>query len=128
MAGLRPLENGVASDELGYYKVGFRYAPQAFGGLSRENFVRAGRAEGVDFNAGFRAFHLYKSARRFRRGGDLPFAADADANMIVLHHPVLLEDAEAIDQVVRCVRRLRRWAEDIEKLGADEGHRQAWAE
>jgi perosamine synthetase len=128
VTGLRPLENAAASDEPGYYKVGFRYDPQAFGGLSRENFVRAARAEGVDFNAGFRAFHLYKSARRFRRGGDLRFAAAADADMVVLHHPVLLEDAEAIEQVVRCVLRLRRWAEDIEKLSAGEGYRRAWSE
>ena len=114
--GLRPLVNNVASDRPGYYKLGFRYDPQAFGGLSREKFVRAARAEGVEFNVGFRAFNLCKSARRFRRGSDLSLAAAADANMVVLHHPVLLEDVEAIHQVVRCVSRLRRWAEDIERL------------
>lgn len=115
--GLHPLVNSIVSDEPGYYKLGFRYDPQAFGGLSREKFVRAARAEGVEFNAGFQAFHLYKSARRFRRGSDLSFAAGAAANMVVLHHPVLLEDVKAINQVVRCVFRLRRWAEDIERHG-----------
>lgn len=117
LAGLRPLVNSVSADKPGYYKLGFQYNPQAFGGLSREKFVRAARAEGVEFNAGFRAFHLCKSARRFRTGSDLSFAAVADANMLVLHHPVLLEDVKAVDQVVHCVFKLRRWAEEIERLG-----------
>jgi len=113
--GLRPLSNLGASAAPGYYKLGFRYDPAAFGGLSREKFVRAARAEGVEFNAGFRAFQFCRSARRFRAGGDLTESAAADAGVLVLHHPVLLEGGEALEQVTRCVRRLGHWAGDIER-------------
>jgi len=113
--GLRPLSNRAAGAEPGYYKLGFRYDPAAFGGLSRDKFVRAARAEGVEFNAGFRAFHLSRSARRFRRHGELTQASAADAGMIVLHHPALLEGDEALEQVALCVRRLRQWAGEIER-------------
>jgi perosamine synthetase len=112
--GLRPLSNR-AEAEPGYYKLGFRYDPAGFGGLSRAKFVRAARAEGVEFNAGFRAFHLCRSARRFRAAGDLTQASAADARMLVLHHPALLEGGEALEQVARCVRRLRHWAGEIER-------------
>ncbi|MCA1616172.1 MAG: perosamine synthetase, partial [Acidobacteria bacterium] len=60
-------------------------------------------------------FHFCRSARRYRAGGDLTQAAAADAGMLVLHHPVLLEGGEALGQVARCVRRLRLWAGEIER-------------
>ena len=100
----------------GYYKVGFQYDPVSFGGLSRDKFVRAARADGIEFNVGYRAFHLTRSSRRFRKVGDLAITTAADANMLVLHHPVLLEGEEALDQVVRCVQRIRNWAAAIEQI------------
>jgi hypothetical protein len=39
----------------------------------------------------------------------------ADANMLALHHPALLEGAESIDQVTRVVHRIRAWANSIKK-------------
>ena len=117
VTGLRPLMNQVAASP-GYYKLGFQYDPAGFGGLSRQKFVRAARAEGVEFNAGFRAFHLCRSSRRFRHIGDLTEATSADARMVVLHHPVLLEADEALGQVICCIRRLRHWAEAIEQQPA----------
>lgn len=113
VTGLRLLDNRITSTSPGYYKLGFRYEPEGFSGLSRERFIQAARAEGIDFNAGFRAFHLCRSSRRFRKAGDLAEAARADAHMLVLHHPVLLEGDEALDQVVRCVQQLVHWGAEI---------------
>lgn len=70
VTGLRLLANRISSTSPGYYKLGFRYEPEGFRGLSRERFVQAARAEGIDFNGGFRAFHLCRSSRRFRKAGD----------------------------------------------------------
>ncbi|HKQ75203.1 MAG TPA: DegT/DnrJ/EryC1/StrS family aminotransferase [Blastocatellia bacterium] len=111
--GLRLLRNRAAQASPGYYKIGFQYDEAEFGALSRESFVRAAQAEGVEFNNGFRAFHLCRSSKRFRKVGELAEAALADANMLILHHPVLLESDEALDQVVDCVQKLRRWTEAI---------------
>ncbi|HZS10192.1 MAG TPA: DegT/DnrJ/EryC1/StrS family aminotransferase [Blastocatellia bacterium] len=112
--GLRPLMNRAASATPGYYKLGFQYDPENFGGLSREKFVRAARAEGIDFNAGFRAFHLCRSSRHFRQTASQA-ATSADAGMVVLHHPILLEGDQGVDQVARCVQKIRLWAEAIEQ-------------
>ena len=114
VTGLRFLVNRVSSTSPGYYKLGFRYDPGEFSGLSRDLFARAARAEGIEFNAGFRAFHRCRSARRFRKVGDLRVSTLADENMLVLHHPVLLEGEEALEQVVFCVEKLKHWAAEIE--------------
>jgi len=113
LAGFRLLTNRAAPASPGYYKIGFRYNAAEFGALSREKFVRAAQAEGIEFNNGFRALHLCRSPRRFRMVGDLAEAALADANMLILHHPVLLEGDEALDQVVGCIQKLGRWTEAI---------------
>jgi perosamine synthetase len=113
VSGLRLLDNRDSSVFPGYYKLGFQYDRDGFDGLSREMFVRAARAEGVDFNAGFRALHLCRSSRRFRKAGELAVAALADSNMLVLHHPALLAGDEAIDQIARCIHKIRAWADSI---------------
>jgi dTDP-4-amino-4,6-dideoxygalactose transaminase len=113
ISGLRLLDNRGSSVFPGYYKVGFQYDPNEFDGLSRDLFVQATRAEGIEFNAGFRAFHLCRSSRRFRKTSELAVATIADANMAILHHPALLEGDEAIDQITRCVHRIRTWADSI---------------
>src|SRR5215475_610292 len=113
--GLRLLDNRETSAFPGYYKLGFQYDAGGFDGLSREMFAQAARAEGIEFNVGFRAFHLCRSSRRFRKAGALSFATIADANMLALHHPALLEGDEAIDQVMRGIHRIRAWADPIKK-------------
>src|SRR5262249_4679498 len=116
ISGLRPLDNRELPVFPGYYKLGFQYDSDGFDGLSRELFVQAARAEGIEFNAGFRAFHLCRSSRRFRKAGELTVTTVADANMLVLHHPALLEGDEAIDQVTCCIHRIRAWANSIKKV------------
>jgi dTDP-4-amino-4,6-dideoxygalactose transaminase len=116
VSGLRLLNNRSSSVFPGYYKLGFQYAADEFDGLSREMFVRSARAEGIEFNVGFRAFHLCRSSRRFRKAGELTAATMADANMLVLHHPALLAGDEAIDQITRCVYRIRSRADSLKKI------------
>jgi dTDP-4-amino-4,6-dideoxygalactose transaminase len=118
VSGLRLLYNRGASVFPGYYKLGFQYDPGEFGALSRDPFAQAARAEGIEFKAGFRAFHLCRSSRRFRKAGELAVATMADSNMLVLHHPALLAGDEAIDQVARCVRKVRAWAGSIKNAVA----------
>src|SRR5262245_3329794 len=115
VSGIRLLNNRESSVFPGYYKLGFQYDSNEFDGLPRDMFVQAARAEGIEFNAGFRALHLCRSSRRFRKSGALTVATIADENMLVLHHPALLEGDEAIDHVTRCAHRIRAWAESIKQ-------------
>lgn len=118
ISGLSLLDNRGAAVFPGYYKLGFQYDPGEFDGLSRDSFAQAARAEGIEFNGGFRALHLCRSSRRFRKTGELAVATMADSNMLALHHPALLSGDEAIDQIARCVRKIRVWADAIKNATA----------
>ncbi|MCX7406741.1 MAG: aminotransferase class V-fold PLP-dependent enzyme [Planctomycetales bacterium] len=113
MAGLRPLQLPTNELSPAYYKVGFQYRAEEFGGLPRELFVKSLRAEGVAFDTGFHGLHLIHAKRRFRAADDLIEATRADAGMLTLHHPVLLESAEAIDEIALAVRKVRDGAAEI---------------
>lgn len=119
IAGLRPLRNQLSAALPGYYKLGFQYDAAGFAGLSRALFVQAAKAEGIEFNVGFRAFHLCRSSRRWRKPGALTEAERADANMLVLHHPILLGTDEAIDQLIKGIYKISSGAEVIKALEAN---------
>jgi dTDP-4-amino-4,6-dideoxygalactose transaminase len=105
---LRIFQNAAHDVEPGHYKLGLQYSPTAFNGLSRDDFAAAMRAEGVALDPGFRALHLIHSSRRFRKVGDLPNATDADARVLTLHHPVLLESEDTLDRVIEAIRKVQR--------------------
>ena len=104
---LAAIRSTAPHDVPAFYKLGFRYDPAAFG-LSREAFVRAMRAAGVAFDAGFKALHVGRSPSRFRAAGDLANATAAHERCVILHHPVLsgtAEDAERVAAAVNAVYR-----------------------
>ena len=111
--GLTPLQ--LPTDELRatYYKVGFRFQADDFNGLSRDRFAQAMRAEGIAIDAGFRGLHLIHASRRFRAADDLHEASRADAEMLTLHHPVLLEGESAIEVIGLAVDKIHEWAAEI---------------
>lgn len=99
LPGLTPFDCG---DTSAYYKLGFFLDPEAMG-LSRERFVKALRAEGVAFDAGFRALHVGRARSRYRTSGPLPNAERAGNRVVILHHPVLgLGEAE-VEQVAKAM-------------------------
>jgi dTDP-4-amino-4,6-dideoxygalactose transaminase len=111
--GLRPLFNRASDSSPGYYKLGFQFDAEQFGGLSRARFVAAARAEGIAFDEGFAALHVGRSPNRFRPGGDLAEATRAHPSMVLLHHPVLSGSAADVDEVAAAVHKLRVYAEKL---------------
>lgn len=111
--GLIPFANAPGDSHPDYYKHGLQYDSRAFAGLSRDQFAAAVRAEGIALDPGFRALHKTHSSRRFRAAGDLPCATRADSGVLVLHHPVLLENESALSEVVAAVDRVRQFAPEI---------------
>lgn len=87
------------SNHPAFYKVGFWYDPAAYVGLPRDRFCQALRAEGIPFDPGFAALHQIHARRRFRAIGELPTAARACAQVVMLHHPLLLEGTVAVEQI-----------------------------
>jgi dTDP-4-amino-4,6-dideoxygalactose transaminase len=105
--GLRPFVNNLPDSRPAYYKLGFFFDEEAFG-LSRDLFVKAVRAEGVAFDAGFRALHVGRAAGRYRTAGPLPHAESAGRTVVGLHHPVLSLGEADVEQVAAAVRKTYR--------------------
>ncbi|MCC7421873.1 MAG: aminotransferase class V-fold PLP-dependent enzyme [Planctomycetaceae bacterium] len=116
--GFRPFLSNSADSRPGYYKLGVQYDPRAFGGLSRDTFARAVRAEGVALDPGFRALHSTHSRRRYRAVGELTNATEAGRNVLTLHHPVLLESEQMLDAIGIAIRKVARHADQLLALPA----------
>ena len=113
---LRPLVDAYSSphgDRPAFFKVGLQFDPQRTMGLSRDNFSQAMRAENVAIDSGFRSLHRIHSKRRFRAVGELLNANLCDEHVLVLHHPVLLEDDEARQQIYDSAARIFRHAAEV---------------
>ena len=96
-----------------FFKVGLQYDIANSTGLNRDMFAKAMRAEGIAIDAGFRSLHRIHSKRRFRTVGQLVNADLCDEHVLVLHHPVLLEDAESIRQIREAAHRVCQHADAI---------------
>ena len=101
-----PLPCRAPDSQPAYYKLGLQYHG-AEDGPTREEFLAAVQAEGVALDAGFRGF-AGRGPRRCRKAGDLQHARAAAERMMVLHHPVLLESDETIDQVAAAITKVAR--------------------
>jgi dTDP-4-amino-4,6-dideoxygalactose transaminase len=105
--GLHILASPYAEASTAYYKVGFWYDPACFQGVSRDQFAAAMRAEGFAMFPGFRALHQCHARGRFRAPAPLTQSERAEASLLVLHHPHLLEGLETVDQFLAAVKKLR---------------------
>ena len=113
VAGVRRFEPPPADWSPGFYKVGLFYDASAFGGLPRDAFCRAMRAEAVPLDPGFPALHTIHSTRRFRAVGELTHAEAAGRTVVGLHHPILLNEAIDWSGLTRIIERIRAYAGQI---------------
>ena len=65
---------------------------------------------------GFAAQHVGRSPRRFRKGSDLAESECAHHSTVILHHPVLLDDAGTL-QVAAAVRKVHHHRDLLAKAG-----------
>ena len=107
--GVRPFPFG---DGAAFYKLGFQYDAARFG-LPRGMLVAAMRAEGIALDEGFAAAHVGRSPRRYRRGSELAEVERAHQGCVILHHPVLLADADDMDGIAAAWRKVRHHARTL---------------
>jgi hypothetical protein len=79
------------------------------------------RAEGVAFDAGFRALHVGRGPKRYKAAALLKQAEIAGRSVVVLHHPVLSLGRAAIEQVAAAVRKTYRNATRLRESRAATG-------
>ncbi|OYW19446.1 MAG: hypothetical protein B7Z55_08810 [Planctomycetales bacterium 12-60-4] len=115
---LAPFSLPTRGVEPDYYKVVLRYDASACGGLSREMFAAAMRAEGMAVSPGFRALHLIHARSRFRAADELTQATLADQNWLVLHHPLLLEGVPAVDEFLAAAQKIQAYADQLRTVDA----------
>ena len=111
--GVVPLRNAPSASEPAYYKLGLQYSPAAFGGLPRDLFAEAMRAEGIALDSGLRGLHRTHSSRRYRAVGELRHATEADERILTLHHPILLGDEADMQQIILAIGRIAQHATSI---------------
>ncbi|VAX38376.1 DegT/DnrJ/EryC1/StrS aminotransferase [hydrothermal vent metagenome] len=114
--GLNLFQNNLPQSQPAYYKVGMQYDATAFAGLTAEQFARAMRAEGFAIDRGFRALHLVHRRKTFRVAKSLKEANRADQQILVLHHPLLLEDNNILHQLITALKKVRLFAAKIASL------------
>ncbi len=100
---LRPLAPGAAEDDPAYYKLGFLFMPGESAAVSREALIAAAQRRGVPIDAGFKGF-VHRTARRCRHVGELANSKTAAEQLLVMHHPLLLESADSIEQAAEALR------------------------
>ncbi len=111
--GLTVLQPPTGDVQPAYYKVGLQYRSECWAGLTRDGFAASLRAEGIAIDPGFRGLHLIHASRRFRPADSLQEATQADAGMLTLHHPVLLEGTSAIAEIVTAIHKIHAHAAEI---------------
>lgn len=101
---LQPMLQPSGNVEPAYYKLGWLLAVEqgAEALATREKFIAACAKRGVPIDAGFRGF-VHRTARRCRTVGNLGQSAAAAEQMLVLHHPILLEPAATIEQLASAI-------------------------
>jgi len=65
----------------------------------RDVFAHQRRTAGLALDAGFSALHLTHAKSRFRKVGDLANAVELHAQLLTLHHPVLLSNRSVLTSV-----------------------------
>lgn len=95
----------TTTDLPSFYKLALSYRPSIHT-LTRDEFSAAAREAGVALDPGFPALHQIHSRRRFRAVGELQNATSLHTELLTLHHPVLLSDAEQIDRVIEFLSRV----------------------
>jgi dTDP-4-amino-4,6-dideoxygalactose transaminase len=106
---LEPVIDQAVGHVPSYYKLSFRYHAERCGGWPREQFLAAVQAEGVPCDSGFRGF-VKRGSARCRRVGSLDASRLAAEQVVLLHHPILLGPASAIELLAAAVDKVARHA------------------
>jgi perosamine synthetase len=103
--GLKPVQFSHAESTPAFYKLAWLYDSTQFGNCTVDEFVAMAQAERIPVDRGFKGF-AHRSSKRCHKFGNLPHSVRAAESTIVLHHPILLCDATAIDQVAEGLLKL----------------------
>lgn len=116
--GITPLHRDERVTQHAYHLFIFRYRPEAFGGMSRADFMAALKAEGVPCSPGYSplyrspAFKIDTRTHPYPAGVDygkyhLPEVEQACEEAVWLQQALLLAEKRDMDDVVAAVRKIQ---------------------
>ena len=103
---LRPVDLAADADPA-YYKLAWSFVPAEKHAELREELLARLTAAGAPMGAGFRGF-VGRSKRRCEKLGPLTASKQLSQSTILLHHPILLAQKEAAQQVAQVLDRVIR--------------------
>ena len=98
----RPVTLPEKDCQASYYKIAWLIDPEKLK-VTRDELIRSVQQRGIALDIGFRGF-TKRSSRRCRKPHSLSHSELASANTVLLHHPILLKDAEQIEKVVEVIK------------------------
>jgi dTDP-4-amino-4,6-dideoxygalactose transaminase len=129
--GIRPQSLDRRVTRNGQYCYIFHFDPQAFGGVSTEQFIQAFEAEGIPTQASYPPVHLLEVFQNgeFRRRlspdvaeapfdflkADYPVSQDAAVNTVWMVHRALLGDEQDMAEIVAAVRKIQSQSQELLK-------------
>lgn len=107
IAPISNLGNSTAAsmDRPAYYKLAFLIR-DAISSDRKKALVEDFHAASILLSQGFSALNRIHARSRFRASGELANAEDFASRVLTLHHPVLLQASETLDQLAERVRQI----------------------
>lgn len=93
-SAVSPEVDASSAAQPAFYKLALRFNDA--GGLTRDDFAASARAAGVALDPGFPALHKIHAKRRFRAIEELPNATTLHDQLLILHHPILLQSLQEV--------------------------------
>ena len=107
--GLQPMRWDARADAHAFHLYMFRYDAQSFGGVARDRFVEALRAEGVPCSTGYGQplYHHAPLQAPHSRILPCPVAEQACQEVIWIGQSVLLAEPEEMDEIAQAIVKVR---------------------
>lgn len=113
--GPAPMRWDARADHHAHHLFMMRYDPERFGGVSRERFVEALRAEGVPCSTGYAVplYHQPPLAEPYSRVEPCPVSEHACREAIWLTQNLLLAEPEAMDDIAQAMLKIRAHVDEL---------------
>lgn len=113
--GPAPMRWDSRADNHAHHLFMMRYDPDRFGGVTRERFVEALRAEGVPCSTGYAVplYHQPPLAEPYSRIEPCPVSEQACREAIWLTQNLLLADPEEMDDIAQAMLKVREHVDEL---------------
>ena len=111
--GIEPLKHDKRVTRHAHHLYIFKYDPREFGGLPKEKFIEALRAEGIPCSSGYRPLYTYEFLPKNKPLENVEKASRIEAVWIPQY--VLLAEREDLEDIAEAIEKIKKYAGKIPK-------------